>query len=225
VVESLGKTYADGTEAVRGVTIRVAASECYGLLGPIGADKSTMVGMLGTRVRPTSGRASVAGFDVVAQPQEVRRRVGFAMQEVDVDAFATAHELLVLQGRLHGLQRAGSSRRAELLLAMVDLAETADKRLSELSGGMQRRVDLAASLTHLPRSWPWTSRSKAPTRVLARRSGKRSTGSDRSLASPSSSPPTSGARASALQRPTRMEGDTHEYDGLDHATRAEIGNA
>ena len=149
-VEDLGKTYANGTEAVRGVTIRVAAGECYGLLGPNGAGKSTTIGMLGTLVRPTSGRASVAGFDVVAQPREVRRRIGFAMQEVGVDALATARELLVLQGRLHGLRRAESARRARLLLAMVDLAEVADKRLGEFSGGMQRRVDLAASLMHLP---------------------------------------------------------------------------
>ena len=112
MVEDLGKTYANGTEAVRGVTIRVAAGECYGLLGPNGAGKSTTVGMLGTLVRPTSGRASVAGFDVVAQPREVRRRIGFAMQEVGVDALATARELLVLQGRLHGLRRAESARRA-----------------------------------------------------------------------------------------------------------------
>ena len=150
VVEDLGKTYADGTEAVRGVRMRVAAGECYGLLGPNGAGKSTTLGMLGTLVRPTSGRASVAGFDVVTQPREVRRRIGFAMQEVGVDAFATAHEMLVLQGRLHGLRRAESAHRARLLLAMVDLAEVADKRLGEFSGGMQRRVDLAAALMHLP---------------------------------------------------------------------------
>ena len=206
-VDSLAKTYADGTEAVRGVTIRVAASECHGLLGPIGAGKSTMVGVVGTLMRPSSGCASVVGCDVVAQPQEVRRRVGFAMQEVGVDGFATARELLVLQARLHGLRRAEASRRAELLVALVDLAETAE-RLSELSGGRQRRVDRTASLTHLARSSPWTSRPKAPTRVLARRSRKRSTGSDCILASPSSSPTTSGARASALQRPTRMKGHT-----------------
>ena len=100
VVKALGKTYPDGTEAVRAVTFRVAAGECYGLLGPNGAGKSTTVGMLGTLVRPTSGRAVVAGFDVVAQPRQVRRRIGFAMQEVGVDAFATARELLVLRGRL-----------------------------------------------------------------------------------------------------------------------------
>jgi ABC-2 type transport system ATP-binding protein len=150
VVEDLTKTYADGSEAVRGVTIRVAAGECYGLLGPNGAGKSTTVGMLGTLVRPTSGRARVAGFDVVAESREVRRRIGFAMQEVGVDAFATARELLVLQGRLHGLRRAESVHRARLLLAMVDLVEAADKRLGDFSGGMQRRVDLAASLMHLP---------------------------------------------------------------------------
>jgi ABC-2 type transport system ATP-binding protein len=150
VVERLAKTYADGTDAVRRVTFRVAAGECFGLLGPNGAGKSTTVGMLGTLVRPTSGLASVAGFDVVAQPREVRRRIGFAMQEVGVDAFATARELLVLQGRLHGLRRADSAHRAELLLAMVDLSAVAGKRLGEFSGGMQRRVDLAAALMHLP---------------------------------------------------------------------------
>jgi ABC-2 type transport system ATP-binding protein len=150
VVEDLRKTYANGTEAVRGVTITVAEGECYGLLGPNGAGKSTTVGMLGTLVRPTSGRATVAGFDVVAQPREVRRRIGFAMQEVGLDRLATARELLVLQGRLHGLRRAESARRARLLLDMVDLPEVADRRVSELSGGMQRRVDLAASLIHLP---------------------------------------------------------------------------
>lgn len=150
VVENLGRTYPDGTEAVRGVTFRVAAGECYGLLGPNGAGKSTTVGMLGTLVRPTRGRVSVAGFDVVAAPREVRRRIGFAMQEVGFDAFATARELLVLQGRLQGLKRAESAHRAALLLAMVDLAEVADKRLGELSGGLQRRVDLAAALVHLP---------------------------------------------------------------------------
>ena len=150
LVEDLAKTYADGTEAVRGVSLRVAAGECYGLLGPNGAGKSTTVGMLGTLVRPTSGRAVVAGFDVVAEPREVRRRVGFAMQEVGVDAFATARELLVLQGQLHGLRRSESAKRAGLLLAMVDLAEVADKRLGGFSGGMQRRVDLASSLVHLP---------------------------------------------------------------------------
>src|SRR5215211_6834859 len=109
VADDLSKTYPDGTEAVRGVSIRVAAGECYGLLGPNGAGKSTTVGMLGTLVRPTSGRARVAGFDVVARPREARRRIGFAMQEVGVDPLATARELLILQGRLHGPPRGASA--------------------------------------------------------------------------------------------------------------------
>jgi ABC-2 type transport system ATP-binding protein len=150
VVDDLVKTCADGTEAVRGVTIRVRAGECYGLLGPNGAGKSTTVGILGTLVRPSSGRAIVAGFDVVSDPREVRRRIGFAMQDVGIDAFATARELLVLQGRLHGLRRSESAARARLLLTLIDLADVADRRLGELSGGMQRRVDLASALMHLP---------------------------------------------------------------------------
>jgi ABC-2 type transport system ATP-binding protein len=150
VVEDLRKTYMDGTKAVRGVTIRVRAGECYGLLGPNGAGKSTTVGVLGTLTFPTAGRALVAGFDVVAQPREVRRRIGFAMQDVGVDEFATACEMLILQGRLHGLRRAESGERARLLLALVDLSEAADKRLGGFSGGMQRRVDLASALMHLP---------------------------------------------------------------------------
>jgi ABC-2 type transport system ATP-binding protein len=150
LVEDLAKTYRDGTEAVRGVTFGVPAGHCYGLLGPNGAGKSTTVGMLGTLVRPTAGRAIVAGFDVVAEPRQVRRRIGFAMQEVGVDPFATGRELLILQGRLHGLRRAESAHRAKLLLALVDLADAADRRLGQLSGGMRRRVDLAASLVHLP---------------------------------------------------------------------------
>jgi ABC-2 type transport system ATP-binding protein len=150
VVDKLGKTYPDGTEAVRDVTFRVAAGECYGLLGPNGAGKSTTVGILGTLVLRTAGHVAVAGFDPAAEPGAVRRRIGFAMQEVGVDAFATARELLVLQGRLHGLRRAESKHRARLLLELVELADVADKRLGGFSGGMQRRVDLAASLMHLP---------------------------------------------------------------------------
>ena len=150
VVESLAKTYPDGTEAVRGISLRVAAGESFGILGPNGAGKSTTIGMLGTLVRPTAGRASVAGFDVVAEPIEVRRRIGFAMQQAGVDEFATPKELMILQGRLHGLRKHEAAARAWLLLGVMELAEEADRRLATLSGGTKRRVDLAASLMHLP---------------------------------------------------------------------------
>src|SRR5215203_881424 len=96
VVERLEKRYPNGTEAVRGISFRVGAGEVFGLLGPNGAGKSTTMGVLGTLVRPTSGRATVAGHDVVEAPQLVRRRIGFAMQEVGVDSLATGRELVVL---------------------------------------------------------------------------------------------------------------------------------
>ena len=150
VLEALAKTYPDGTEAVRGISLRIAAGESFGILGPNGAGKSTTIGMLGTLVRPTGGRASVAGYDVVAQPVEVRRRIGFAMQQAGVDDFATASEMIVLQGRLHGLAKQDAMTRAGLLLRVLGLDQVARKRIGALSGGTRRRVDLAASLVHLP---------------------------------------------------------------------------
>ena len=150
VLEDLAKTYADGTRAVNGISLRIAAGEAYGLLGPNGAGKSTTIGVLGTLVRPTGGRALVAGYDVVAHPMEVRRRIGFAMQQTGVDEFATATELMVLQGRLHGLSKHAAIARAGLLLRVMALEPVADRRLAALSGGTKRRVDVAASLMHLP---------------------------------------------------------------------------
>ena len=150
VVEDLAKQYPNGTEAVRGVSFRVRAGEVFGLLGPNGAGKSTTMGMLGTLVRPTGGRASVAGHDVVAAPRRVRRSIGFAMQEVGVDDLATGGELLVLHGRLHGLSRREAARRTALLLELVGIGDAARRRMGEYSGGMKRRVDLASALIHLP---------------------------------------------------------------------------
>jgi ABC-2 type transport system ATP-binding protein len=150
LIEGLTKTYADGTSAVRGITTTIEAGSSYGILGPNGAGKSTTIGMLGTLLRPTGGRAEVAGFDVVREPTKVRRRIGFAMQTAGLDGFATAFELLVLQGRLQGLSGKVAAKRAELLLELVGLLEDRDSRLGTFSGGMARRVDLAASLMHLP---------------------------------------------------------------------------
>jgi ABC-2 type transport system ATP-binding protein len=150
VLEDLAKTYPDGTEAVRGISLRVASGESYGILGPNGAGKSTTIGMLATLIRPTGGRARVAGFDVAADPGEVRRRIGVALQQAGVDDFATASELMVLQGRLHGLGKREALTRARLLLGVMELEHVAGRRLAALSGGTKRRVDLAASLMHLP---------------------------------------------------------------------------
>jgi ABC-2 type transport system ATP-binding protein len=136
--------------ALDDLSIEVNEGEIFGFLGPNGAGKSTTIGMLGTLVKPTGGRASVVGFDVVAEPTEVRRRIGFAMQQAGVDDFATPKELMILQGRLHGLRKPEAAARAALLLGIMELAEEADRRLATLSGGTKRRVDLAASLMHLP---------------------------------------------------------------------------
>jgi ABC-2 type transport system ATP-binding protein len=150
VAERLSKRYPDGTEAVREVSFRVPTGEIYGILGPNGAGKSTTVGMLATLVRPTGGRATVGGFDVEAAPSDVRRNIGFAMQDVGVDELATAAEFLTLQGRLHGLSRREALRRGRLLLELVDLDPADDRRLAAYSGGTKRRVDLASALIHLP---------------------------------------------------------------------------
>jgi ABC-2 type transport system ATP-binding protein len=150
VVEQLAKRYPNGTEAVRGISFRLRAGEVFGMLGPNGAGKSTTIGMLGTLVRPTSGSAIVAGHDVVRASRQVRRRIGFALQEVGVDDLATGSELLVLHGRLHGLSRREAARRAGLLLELVGIGDPRRRRMGEYSGGMKRRVDLASALIHLP---------------------------------------------------------------------------
>jgi ABC-2 type transport system ATP-binding protein len=150
VVDGLRKRYRDGTEAVRGISFRVRTGEIFGLLGANGAGKSTTLGILGTLVRPSAGTATVAGLDVVTGAKEVRRRIGFAMQDVGADELATGSEFLILQGRLHGLSRREARRRAGALLELLDLSEAAGGRMADFSGGIKRRVDLASALIHEP---------------------------------------------------------------------------
>jgi ABC-2 type transport system ATP-binding protein len=150
VVEDLAKTYPDGTDALRGISLRVGTGEAYGLLGPNGAGKSTMLGIIGTLIRPTGGSALVAGFDVTHDRRAVRRRMGFAMQQAGFDGFATALEQLVLQGRLHGVPKRAAVDRAKLLLRLIELDDVANRRLATFSGGMKRRIDLASALMHRP---------------------------------------------------------------------------
>ncbi|MGQ0535829.1 MAG: ATP-binding cassette domain-containing protein [Methanobacteriota archaeon] len=150
VVQDLTKTYGDGTKAVRGVSFAVRRGEFYGILGPNGAGKSTTIGVLGTLVRPTSGHASVLGIDVTKDPNAVRHRIGFALQEAGVDTLATGLEFLVLQGRLHGLAEREADRRARGLLKLFGLEAAAHRRIRDYSGGMKRRLDLAGALIHEP---------------------------------------------------------------------------
>ncbi len=137
-------------DAVRGVDLSVGAGEVFGFLGPNGAGKSTTVRMLTTLMSITSGTARVAGVDVTADPDAVRRRIGVALQEVGLDPRQTGRELLVLQARLFGGTRAHAARRAQALLELVDLVEAADRRIKGYSGGMKRRLDLASALVHEP---------------------------------------------------------------------------
>jgi ABC-2 type transport system ATP-binding protein len=141
----------DGTvEAVRGVDLEVHAGEIFGFLGPNGAGKSTTVRMLTTLLSITSGHAEVAGVDVTRDPDDTRRRIGVALQEAGLDPRQTGRELLVMHGRLFGLSAAEAEERARQLLALVELEDAADRVIKGYSGGMKRRLDLAAALVHKP---------------------------------------------------------------------------
>ena len=140
----------NGTTAVAGLDLRIEPGEIYGFLGPNGAGKTTTVRMLTTLLAPTGGRALVAGHDVVADPGAVRLRIGVALQDVSLDPKQTGAELLHLQGRLYGLDRTAIGRRVEQLAALIDLGDALDRRVATYSGGMRRRLDLAAALVHSP---------------------------------------------------------------------------
>jgi ABC-2 type transport system ATP-binding protein len=151
--EGLVKHYdgGDGTvEAVRGVDLEVRSGEIFGFLGPNGAGKSTTVRMLTTLLTITAGRAEVMGTDVAADPEGVRRCIGVALQEAGLDPRQTGRELLTLHGRLFGFGQAEAAARAKELLELVGLEEAADRVTKGYSGGMQRRLDLAAALVHEP---------------------------------------------------------------------------
>jgi ABC-2 type transport system ATP-binding protein len=137
-------------EAVRGVDLEVHSAEIFGFLGPNGAGKSTTVRMLTTLLTITSGRAEVMGIDVARDPDEARRRIGVALQEAGLDPRQTGRELLVLHGRLFGLDGAQAAERAQELLSLVELDDAADRVIKGYSGGMERRLDLAAALVHEP---------------------------------------------------------------------------
>ena len=150
VVEGLERSFED-VFAVRGVDLSVDEGEIYGFLGPNGAGKTTTVRMLTTLLLPTGGRATVAGHDVVKQARAVRASIGVALQEAALDPLMTGRELIRLQATLQGLAGAEGKRRADDLLERVDLQDAADRRVGTYSGGMQRRLDLAAALVHEPR--------------------------------------------------------------------------
>jgi ABC-2 type transport system ATP-binding protein len=149
VAENLVRHFGD-VEAVNGIDLQVNAGEIFGFLGPNGAGKSTVVRMLTTLLRPTSGKAFVAGFDVAKYPNEVRQRIGVALQDAAIDPLMTGVELLRLQAVLYAIPKSKMKSRADELLERVGLTAAADRRVGTYSGGMRRRLDLALSLIHQP---------------------------------------------------------------------------
>jgi ABC-2 type transport system ATP-binding protein len=150
VTEDLHKRY-KAVQALDGVSFAVHEGEVYGLLGPNGAGKSTTVRVLTTLTKPDSGRAFVAGEDVVAHPARVRKAIGYVAQDSGVDWEATGRENLLLQGRIHGMGGPTLRARVDELLGFVGLDEAADRPARGYSGGMKRRLDVATGLVHRPR--------------------------------------------------------------------------
>jgi ABC-2 type transport system ATP-binding protein len=138
------------TVALDGIDLEVPEGSILGMLGPNGAGKTTAVRILTTLSIPDAGSARVAGHDVVSEPGEVQRNIGVTAQDATLDEVLTGRENLVMVGRLSGLRRAQARVRASELLEQFDLADAGDRILKEYSGGMRRRLDLAAGLVSRP---------------------------------------------------------------------------
>ncbi|WP_336085434.1 ATP-binding cassette domain-containing protein [Nocardia sp. SSK8] len=148
-VEGVEKSFGE-VKALRGISFQAPAGSVLGVLGPNGAGKTTTVSVLSTLVRPDAGRATVAGYDVVTQADEVRASIMLTGQYAALDEMLTARENLVLFGRLMGLGRKPAKAKADELLERFDLVAAADRRVGQYSGGMRRRIDIACGLVRQP---------------------------------------------------------------------------
>jgi ABC-2 type transport system ATP-binding protein len=149
-VRGLRKRYGD-VEAVQGIDFDVEPGEVFGFLGPNGAGKSTTINILCTLTRPTAGTATVAGHDVVAERDEVRRNIGLVFQDTTLDGYLTAEQNLRLHAELYGVPRDAVAPRMRQVLEMVALWERRDSLVNTFSGGMKRRLEIARGLLHSPR--------------------------------------------------------------------------
>lgn len=147
---NLVKRYGDKT-AVNDVSIEVHSGEVFGFLGPNGAGKTTMIKMIVGLLQPTSGRVSVAGYDVSAQPLQAKAASGYVPDTPNLYAKLTGRELLRFVGDLYGIERLQAERRSEELLRILDLAAAADDTIDSYSHGMQQKTSLAAALVHDPK--------------------------------------------------------------------------
>src|SRR4051794_18351695 len=149
-VEELRKSFGD-FEAVRGVSFEVEPGEVFGFLGPNGAGKTTTINMLCTLAKPTSGRAFVAGHDVVRERDDVRRNIGLVFQDPTLDGYLTAAQNLRLHAELYGVESGLVAPRMRQVLEMVGLYDRKDSVVGIFSGGMRRRLEIARGLMHSPR--------------------------------------------------------------------------
>jgi ABC-2 type transport system ATP-binding protein len=151
LTDQLTRHFPPDIEAVNAIDLSVDEGKIFAFLGQNGSGKTTTVRMLTTLLRPTSGRAEIDGLDVLARGTEVRKRIGVALQEAALDDVQTGRELLRLQSRLYGVPHAQINSRVSHLFQVVDLEEAADRTIKGYSGGMKRRLDLAAALVHDPK--------------------------------------------------------------------------
>ena len=149
-VKGLAKSYGE-VEAVRGVDFEVARGEVFGFLGPNGAGKSTTINMLCTLTRPTAGAATVAGFDVTSERDDVRRHIGLVFQDPTLDGYLSGEQNLRLHAELYGVESELVAPRMRQLLEMVGLWERRKTPVRTYSGGMRRRLEIARGLMHSPR--------------------------------------------------------------------------
>jgi daunorubicin resistance ABC transporter ATP-binding subunit len=150
-VNEVTKRFRDGTRALDRLSLTIPPGVIYGLLGPNGAGKTTLIRILATLLRPDSGTARVAGYDVARQPAAVREHIGLAGQFAALDDHLTGRENIAMIGRLYGLSRRDANARTEQVLQHIHLGEAAGRQVKTYSGGMRRRIDLAASLVGRPR--------------------------------------------------------------------------
>jgi ABC-2 type transport system ATP-binding protein len=151
LVDRLTKVYADGTRALDGLELRIPAGCFFGLLGPNGAGKTTLIGITAGLVRAAAGRVFVFGHDAVADAERARLLLGVAPQEMHLDRFLSARELLTYHGRYFGMGKLEAQQRADELLEVFDLSAKAQAKPNRLSGGMRRRLLIARALVHRPR--------------------------------------------------------------------------
>ncbi|QLH74575.1 MAG: ATP-binding cassette domain-containing protein [Methanomassiliicoccales archaeon] len=150
-VKDLVKVYSGNVKAVDGITFEVKEGEIFGFLGPNGAGKTTTIAMLTTLLVPTSGTASIGGYDVVKRQKEVRSIIGLVPQELTVDDELTGRENMLLQADLYNVDRKEAKKRIDELLGLVKLDDSADRLVRTYSGGMRKRLELAEGLIHSPK--------------------------------------------------------------------------